>query len=218
MLPPRQCLDAAEPSGDVLVLGCNVEAEFLGRIVEIGDQREVRDSRTLAEHIGPRRKPSVENPKAVVDTALEKCEHGGIAGRPRQCAQKAIGPEESVNDLHRAEVGIDEQLSSLSSRYKTMDRKTLAAEAVTIATRQLMASTDFKKPRMAKLTKYWELYDGKVPKKLRQLFNVPIPVFPGMIDTLNAQYDTPNHPSYCDRLIFASMRMRAGVLETPARP
>ncbi|UPJ35857.1 hypothetical protein IVB45_02255 [Bradyrhizobium sp. 4] len=79
----------------------------------------------------------------------------------------------------------------LDSRWKNLSGKQLADEAVTVATRQLMASTDFKKPRLATLAKYWQLYDGKVQKKLRQLFNVPIPVFPGMIDTLNAQYDTP---------------------------
>jgi len=55
--------------------------------------------------------------------------------------------------------------------------------------RQLMASSEFKKPRLERLNKYWRLYDGKVDKKLRQLFNVAIPVFPGMIDTLNAEYD-----------------------------
>jgi len=44
---------------------------------------------------------------------------------------------------------------------------------------------------MARISKYWDLYNGKTPKKLRQLFSVAIPVFPGMIDTLNAQYDEP---------------------------
>lgn len=72
---------------------------------------------------------------------------------------------------------------------KTKDQ--LAQEAVDKACKQLIASTDFKKPRMEKLNRYWALYDGKTQKKLRQLFNVAIPVFPGMIDTLNAQYDTP---------------------------
>lgn len=86
----------------------------------------------------------------------------------------------------------DEKKSSLpESRFKGMSKEQLADEAVNIATKQLLASTDYKKQRLARLSKYWELYDGKVPKKLRQLFNVPIPVFSGMIDTLNAQYDTP---------------------------
>ena len=84
-----------------------------------------------------------------------------------------------------------EGLSILNSKYKNMSTAQLAEEAVNIATRQLMASSDFKKPRLARLARYWELYDGKTTKKLRQLFNVPIPVFAGMIDTLNAQYDTP---------------------------
>lgn len=84
-----------------------------------------------------------------------------------------------------------DELSELGSNYKTLSHDQLAAKAVDIATRQLMASTEFKKPRLDTLAKYWRLYDGKTSKKLRQLFNVAIPVFPGMVDTLNAQYDTP---------------------------
>lgn len=82
-------------------------------------------------------------------------------------------------------------LSSLESKYKKMSHAQLAEAAVDIATRQVATCYDFKKPRLERLARYWELYDGKTPKKLRQLFNVPIPVFAGMIDTLNAQYDTP---------------------------
>jgi hypothetical protein len=85
----------------------------------------------------------------------------------------------------------DSELSELSSQYKNLTKKQLAEKAVDIATRQIMSSSEFKRPRIERLSKYWRLYDGKVDKKLRQLFNVPIPVFPGMIDTLNAQYDTP---------------------------
>ena len=82
-------------------------------------------------------------------------------------------------------------LSDLNSSYKHLDKNQLATKAVDIATRQVMSSFEFKKPRLERINKYWDLYDGKVTKKLRQLFNVPIPVFPGMIDTLNAQYDSP---------------------------
>lgn len=85
----------------------------------------------------------------------------------------------------------DEALTSLDSQYKNLSTEQFAEKAMITATQQLMASTGFKKPRLATLAKRWELYDGKTTKKLRQLFNVPIPVFPGMIDTLNALYDTP---------------------------
>lgn len=67
----------------------------------------------------------------------------------------------------------------------------LAEEAMRKATLQLMSSTEFKKRRMERITKFYALYDGKTQKKLRQMFNVAIPVFPGMVDTLCAQYDTP---------------------------
>lgn len=78
----------------------------------------------------------------------------------------------------------------LESRYKNLGKAQLADAAVQIARLQIMACFEFKKPRLQQINKFYALYDGKTPKKLRQLFNVPIPVFAGMIDTLNAQYDT----------------------------
>ncbi len=85
---------------------------------------------------------------------------------------------------------VEDSLLEFESKYKTMSRKQLADAAVQIARLQMMACFEFKKPRLQQINKFYALYDGKVPKKLRQLFNVPIPVFAGMIDTLNAQYDT----------------------------
>jgi hypothetical protein len=82
-------------------------------------------------------------------------------------------------------------LQALDNKYRLYSHEQLADEAVNIASKQLLASTEFKKPRLERIAKYWALYDGKTKKKLRQLFNVPLPVFAGMIDTLNAQYDTP---------------------------
>jgi hypothetical protein len=96
----------------------------------------------------------------------------------------------------KAEDQAYDALSELDSQYKNLTTAQLAEKAVVVATRQIIASTEFKKPRLARLNKYWELYDGKTPKKLRQLFNVAIPVFPGMIDTLNAQHDTPIQLSF----------------------
>ena len=86
---------------------------------------------------------------------------------------------------------LKDELSDFESRYKNLSKEQFAEQAVKIATQQVMACTDFKRPRLKQLQKYWTLYDGKVSKKLRQLFNIAIPVFPGMIDTLNAQYDAP---------------------------
>jgi hypothetical protein len=86
---------------------------------------------------------------------------------------------------------VEDSTLDLESKYKRLSTEQLADEAVSIATKQIMASTEYKRPRILRLARYWELYDGKVPKKLRQLFNVPIPIFAGMVDTLNAQYDTP---------------------------
>jgi len=89
---------------------------------------------------------------------------------------------------------MQEYKNSTEEKSSTLDqteKETMAEDAVRRATLQINACHQFKKPRIARTTKFYELYDGKTPKKLRQLFNVAIPVFPGMIDTLNTQYDTP---------------------------
>lgn len=87
---------------------------------------------------------------------------------------------------------MDNATSDDGAEIKTNDeRRRKADAAVQKALYQLVASTEFKKPRMERIARYWKLYDGKTDKKLRQLFNVAIPVFPGMIDTLNTQYDSP---------------------------
>ncbi len=65
----------------------------------------------------------------------------------------------------------------------------LAEELVSIATKQLATSYNFKLPRLLQIRKYRDLYNGKVPKLLRIRFNVPIPIFAGMIDTLQADLD-----------------------------
>lgn len=75
-------------------------------------------------------------------------------------------------------------------------------ELTRIAAMQLNASSKFKEPLLEKWRKYEDLYAGKVPKKLRIPFQVALPVFSGMLDTLAASYDepieiefSPNHPS-----------------------
>lgn len=83
-----------------------------------------------------------------------------------------------------------DQLQELATSYKDLSREQLAEKAVEIATRQIMATSEFKRSRLIRLCKYHALYNGEVPKKIRQLFNVPIPVFAGMIDTLNAEHNT----------------------------
>lgn len=111
-----------------------------------------------------------------------------MAYTPSESEQKEEIP---VGDSTELENSAEEKLLNLESRYKNMTKDQLASHAVDVATNQILACGDFKQPRMARIQKFWNLYDGKTPKKLRQLFNVPIPVFPGMVDTLNAQYDTP---------------------------
>lgn len=60
-----------------------------------------------------------------------------------------------------------------------------------IAVKQLETSIDYKKPRMAQISKYERFYNNEVPKKLRQLFNIPVPAFSGMIDQMLSDFDEP---------------------------
>lgn len=70
-------------------------------------------------------------------------------------------------------------------------RKDLADKLTLIAIRQLQTSGDYKKERMNRIKKYEELYQGKVPRKFRQLFNVNFPVFTGFVDTLASDFSDP---------------------------
>ena len=65
-------------------------------------------------------------------------------------------------------------------------RNLLADKAVGIALKQLQQSYQFKIPRVKRIQDYRRLYNSKLLPKLRIQFNVPIPIFPGMIDTLQS--------------------------------
>lgn len=69
-----------------------------------------------------------------------------------------------------------------------MGKKTnsLAEECVGVAMRQLSSSYHHKLQRLHTIRKYRRLYNTQVERKLRQQFNVPLPVFAGMVDTLQA--------------------------------
>lgn len=68
-------------------------------------------------------------------------------------------------------------------------RNELAEKCVAIALKQLQTSWAFKQPRIRSIQKYRRLYNTQTLPKLRQQFNVPLPVFAGMIDTLQADLD-----------------------------
>lgn len=65
-------------------------------------------------------------------------------------------------------------------------KNTLAEKCVSIAMQQMQQSWTFKLPRIRRIREYRRLYNTQVLPKLRTQFNVPIPVFAGMIDTLQA--------------------------------
>lgn len=68
-------------------------------------------------------------------------------------------------------------------------RNTLADDLVPIVQKQLQTCWSFKQPRVRTIQKFRRLYNTEVLPKLRQQFNVPLPVFAGMVDTLQADLD-----------------------------
>lgn len=83
-----------------------------------------------------------------------------------------------------------------------LGEKDLGDELVKIATQALAVSNKYKEPLLEKWKMYEDLKAGKVKKKLRSQFNVALPVFSGMLDTLAADFDEPvelefkkRHPS-----------------------
>lgn len=70
-----------------------------------------------------------------------------------------------------------------------MKENTLATELTGTALRQLATSYAFKQPRLIQIRKFRALYNNQVQKQLRIRYNVPIPIFSGMIDTLQADLD-----------------------------
>lgn len=81
-------------------------------------------------------------------------------------------------------------------------RRDYADELTKIACKQLSISNKYKEPLIGKWKKFEDLKAGNVPRKLRSQFNVALPVFSGMLDTLAADFDEPieidfegKHPS-----------------------
>src|ERR1700722_447672 len=96
MRPTGQRLDALEPGGDVLVRRWNIEAEFLGRIIEVGDERQVGDGRLRSENVGAAGEALVDNAERIVDTAFEEFHYRRMARRLGKIAQETIRPEKAV--------------------------------------------------------------------------------------------------------------------------
>lgn len=87
------------------------------------------------------------------------------------------------------EQDVEKVYDKLSPTEKKWAR--LKAKAVDTAVKQLLVSSKFKKERMKTLKGYEEIYAGNIPRRMRQLFNVPIPIFPGIVDTILADFNQP---------------------------
>ena len=70
-----------------------------------------------------------------------------------------------------------------------MAKQNVAEELVGMAQLQLAQSYQFKLPRISRIRQFRDLYNGKAEAQKRVRYNVPIPIFSGMIDTLQADLD-----------------------------
>lgn len=96
-----------------------------------------------------------------------------------------------------------DETTELQDSFDKADLGDAYAEELTkIAARQLGISNKYKEPLITKWKKFEDLKAGNIPRKLRSQFNVALPVFSGMLDTLAADFDEPielryksKHPS-----------------------
>lgn len=70
---------------------------------------------------------------------------------------------------------------------KTNGQDALAKEVMDRCVRIIANVNKFKQPRIDRIKMYRDLYAGNVKRKYRQPFNVVLPVFSGLIDTLQAE-------------------------------
>lgn len=97
----------------------------------------------------------------------------------------------TISPLVSAEV----ELSDAERQFLTFERPTLtrmfADELASVARLQLWESSEYKLPRLQKIRIAENLYAGKIPKKSRIQFEIPLPVLSGMVDTFLANIDDP---------------------------
>lgn len=86
----------------------------------------------------------------------------------------------------------DDDLHEIAEKGRdNLSQERRVEKLTTIAVRQLITSSNFKRPRMDKIKKFEQLYQGQVPRKFRQLFTVPFPVFTSFVDTLQSDFSDP---------------------------
>lgn len=87
------------------------------------------------------------------------------------------------------EMGVEGK--EMPTGLESLKSEKLYDKFVDIASNQLAASSSYKQPRMAQWKKFDDAYNLVVKKKLRQMFSVPLPIYPGFLDTLASDYDEP---------------------------
>jgi hypothetical protein len=79
----------------------------------------------------------------------------------------------------------------MESTYPLLPVKSAKEKLTQIARKQLWTSFNYKKERLGKFQKPIDLLFGKTERKLRQQFNVPLPILSGLYETVCADLDDP---------------------------
>src|SRR5262245_42655941 len=77
----------------------DVEAELLGRIVEVTAERQVGDGRARAEQEWRLLKPLVEDGEVAVDAPFQKRQYGLVRRGWREILQESVGAEIAIDLL-----------------------------------------------------------------------------------------------------------------------
>lgn len=80
-----------------------------------------------------------------------------------------------------------------------MKPNSLAQKLTNIAAMQVDEAFRAKRGRVTRISKYRSLYNNEPQKQLRVRYSAPLPIFPGLIDTLQADLDDPMVLKFVDQ-------------------
>src|SRR3954470_20811803 len=97
--PAWQRLQALTPCANCRMILADVEAELFRRKVEVARERNIRDSRPVAEHEFAAPEPLVDVAEIAVEGPLEERKHSRIARGFGEVLQETVWAEKSVDLL-----------------------------------------------------------------------------------------------------------------------
>src|SRR5690242_18906269 len=99
MGPAGQGLHAITPGRDVLKRGCNINAEYFGRVVEVTGKRDVGDGWLIAQKEWHLRKPLIYADELAVETNVQELQYCQLSGRSREVLQEPVRSKQPIHFL-----------------------------------------------------------------------------------------------------------------------